>query len=38
MSDRILVLREGRVTAEFDAAEATSERVMDAATRAAEAA
>ena len=32
MSDRILVLREGSVVAELDRAEATSERIMDAAT------
>jgi ABC-type sugar transport system ATPase subunit len=31
-SDRILVLREGRATATFDAAEATQERIMKAAT------
>ena len=32
MSDRILVLHEGRVTAEISRAEATQERVMFAAT------
>jgi ABC-type uncharacterized transport system ATPase subunit len=32
MSDRILVLREGRLMAEFTAAEATAEKVMAAAT------
>jgi rhamnose transport system ATP-binding protein len=32
MSDRIVVLREGRVAAELDAEEASSERVMEAAT------
>jgi hypothetical protein len=32
MSDRILVLHEGRVTAEIPRAEATEERVMFAAT------
>jgi len=31
--DRILVLCEGRITAELDRAEATEERIMDAATR-----
>jgi rhamnose transport system ATP-binding protein len=35
MSDRIVVLREGRVAGELDASEATSERVMEAATGAA---
>ena len=34
MSDRILVMREGRITAELDAAEATEERIMAHATRA----
>jgi rhamnose transport system ATP-binding protein len=32
MSDRVLVMHEGRITAELDAAEATQERVMFAAT------
>ncbi|MDQ6669692.1 MAG: sugar ABC transporter ATP-binding protein [Chloroflexota bacterium] len=32
MSDRILVMREGRVVAELDRAEATEERLMEAAT------
>ena len=32
MSDRIVVLREGRVAAELDRDGATSERIMDAAT------
>ena len=31
MSDRILVMRGGRIQAEFDAAEATQERVLGAA-------
>ena len=34
MSDRILVMREGRVTALFDRAEATQEKIMTAATQA----
>jgi ribose transport system ATP-binding protein len=34
MSDRILVMREGRITAELDAAEANEERIMAHATRA----
>ena len=34
ISDRILVMREGRVTATLDAAEATEERIMAHATRA----
>ena len=34
MSDRILVMREGRITAELDATEATEERIMAHATRA----
>ena len=34
MSDRIMVMREGRITAELDAAEATEERIMAHATRA----
>jgi ribose transport system ATP-binding protein len=34
MSDRILVMREGRITAVLDAAEATEERIMAHATRA----
>jgi rhamnose transport system ATP-binding protein len=38
MSDRIVVLREGRVTAELDRSAATSERVMEAALGAATAA
>ena len=33
MADRVLVMREGRITAELDRAEATSETVMLAATR-----
>ena len=32
MSDRVVVLREGRVAAELERADATSERIMDAAT------
>ena len=32
MSDRVLVMREGRLVAEFDRAEATQERIMAAAT------
>ena len=32
MADRVLVVREGRITAELDRAEATPERVMRAAT------
>jgi len=34
MSDRILVMREGRLTAEFSRAEATQEKIMAAATAA----
>jgi rhamnose transport system ATP-binding protein len=34
MADRVLVVREGRMTAELDRAEATAERVMYAATHA----
>ena len=33
MSDRIIVMCEGRITAEFDVAEATQEKIMNAATR-----
>ncbi len=33
MSDRILVLSEGRITAEFSHQEATEEKIMTAATR-----
>jgi ABC-type sugar transport system ATPase subunit len=33
MSDRILVMREGRVSAELSRAEATEERIMNHATR-----
>jgi ribose transport system ATP-binding protein len=33
MSDRILVMHEGRATALFDAADASQERIMLAATR-----
>ena len=33
VADRVLVLCEGRVTGEFDRAEATEERIMEAATR-----
>jgi rhamnose transport system ATP-binding protein len=36
MADRVLVMREGRITAELDRSEATSESVMFAATHAAE--
>ncbi len=36
MSDRILVMREGRVTALFDRSEATQEKVMQAATQSVE--
>ena len=36
MSDRILVMREGRVAAMFDRSEATQEKIMQAATQAAE--
>lgn len=36
MADRVLVMREGRITAEIDRAEATAENVMFAATHAAE--
>ena len=32
MSDRVVVLREGRVAAELERSDATSERIMDAAT------
>jgi ABC-type sugar transport system ATPase subunit len=32
MSDRILVMREGRITGEFDRSEATQEKLMMAAT------
>jgi ABC-type sugar transport system ATPase subunit len=32
MSDRVLVMHEGRLTAEFSRAEATQERIMQAAT------
>jgi ABC-type sugar transport system ATPase subunit len=32
MSDRILVMREGRLTGEFSRAEATQEKLMSAAT------
>jgi rhamnose transport system ATP-binding protein len=32
MSDRILVMREGRLTAHFDRAQASQERIMAAAT------
>jgi ABC-type sugar transport system ATPase subunit len=32
MCDRILVLREGRLTAEIDRKEATQERILEAAT------
>ncbi len=35
MSDRVLVMREGRITAELDRADASSESVMTAATRSA---
>ncbi|GAB2527060.1 sugar ABC transporter ATP-binding protein [Paramicrobacterium agarici] len=38
MSDRVLVVREGRITAELSRSEATSEAVMTAATRTGEAA
>ena len=34
MSDRILVMREGRVTGQFARAEATQEKIMAAATQA----
>jgi len=34
MADRVLVMREGRITAEIDRADATSENVMFAATHA----
>jgi ABC-type sugar transport system ATPase subunit len=34
MSDRILVMREGRVTGHFTRAEATQEKIMSAATQA----
>jgi len=33
MSDRILVMREGRVTGQFSRAEATQEKIMSAATQ-----
>jgi len=33
MSDRIVVMCEGKKTAEFDVSEATSEKIMNAATR-----
>lgn len=36
MADRVLVMREGRITGEFDRSEATSENVMFAATHASE--
>lgn len=36
MADRVIVMREGRITAELDRADATSENVMFAATHAAE--
>ena len=36
MADRVLVMREGRITAELSRDEANSESVMFAATRAAE--
>jgi rhamnose transport system ATP-binding protein len=36
MADRVLVMREGRITAEIDRADATSENVMYAATHASE--
>jgi ABC-type sugar transport system ATPase subunit len=32
MRDRIIVMREGRITAQFNKSEATAERVMAAAT------
>ena len=35
ISDRIVVMREGRITATFDRAEATEERIMAHATRSA---
>jgi rhamnose transport system ATP-binding protein len=38
MADRVLVMREGRITAELDRADATSETVMFAATQSAESA
>jgi rhamnose transport system ATP-binding protein len=34
MSDRVIVMREGRLTGEFDRAEATQEAIMTAATQA----
>jgi ABC-type sugar transport system ATPase subunit len=34
MSDRVLVMREGRLTGEFDRTEATQEKLMMAATEA----
>ena len=36
MADRVLVMREGRITSEIERAEATSENVMFAATHASE--
>jgi rhamnose transport system ATP-binding protein len=36
MADRVLVMREGRITAEISRAEATSENVMFAATHSSE--
>ena len=36
MADRVLVMHEGRITAEIDRADATSENVMHAATHALE--
>ena len=33
MSDRIIVMCEGKKTAEFDVSEATQEKIMNAATR-----
>jgi rhamnose transport system ATP-binding protein len=38
MADRVLVMREGRITAELDRADATSEAVMFAATQSSESA
>jgi ABC-type sugar transport system ATPase subunit len=32
MSDRVLVMHEGRITGEFSRAEATQEKIMNAAT------
>jgi rhamnose transport system ATP-binding protein len=37
MSDRVLVMREGRITGEFSRAEATQEKLMASATAVAEA-